>query len=67
MSLFSGFKAKPQPLPPAARAEDEKAKAAASTSARLLAAQSGGYQSTVRTSGLGAPDPLTTSARLLGL
>ncbi|MDP2619899.1 MAG: hypothetical protein Q8P46_06935 [Hyphomicrobiales bacterium] len=67
MSIFGGSKAKPTPLPPAPRAEDKKAAAAATTSARLLAAQSGGYQSTVRAGGMGLPDPLTTTAKLLGL
>jgi hypothetical protein len=66
MHLF-GSTPKVSTTPPAPKATDTQAQGAADAAAKLAAAQTGGYQSYMKTGGLGVSNVRTSTASLLGL
>jgi hypothetical protein len=67
MSLFGGARASPAPIPATPSPVATQQDGVAESTSKLLAAQTGGFSSYMKTGGLGVPDPRTSSARLLGL
>jgi hypothetical protein len=67
MHLFGGSPKVTTTVAPAPQASDTQAQGAADSAAKLAAAQTGGYQSYMKTGGLGVPNVRTSTASLLGL
>ncbi|UDL89835.1 hypothetical protein LGH82_33180 [Mesorhizobium sp. PAMC28654] len=57
----------PTPLPPAPLPIKTTQDGQATSTAQLAAASAGGFQSLNPTGGMGVPNPITSTAKLLGL
>lgn len=67
MSFLFPKAPKPAPPPPVPNVRNTQSEGAAQTAAQRAAAVAGGFQSTLRTGGLGVTNVNTSTAGLLGL